>query len=180
MLHPILMLCQVSGPTGTGKSNLIKDILENSLEICDDENAKRKVIIYCYNTAIPEKIAVSCPLMLHKGIPTIEEILDIKNKKKFTSIDLVFDDLMYSVTNSKTTGKKANQTLVELWTDVSRKQNINVIFSLQELFLTGRAASDIRTILKNSCYVIIFPFPGDILSVRRYFRKVWFKSLNHR
>ena len=118
--------------------------------------------------------------MLHKGIPTVEEILDIKNKKKFTSIDLVFDDLMYSVTNSKTTGKKANQTLVELWTDVSRKQNINVIFSLQELFLIGPAAKGIRTILKNSCYVIIFPFPGDILSVRRYFKKLWFKSLYHK
>ena len=82
---------------------------------------------------------------------------------------------MYGINDSTASKKKANQNtpLLELWTDISRKNNISVLFSLQELFLSGVSNSYLRTVMKNSCYLIVYPFPGDILSVRRYFRKIF-------
>ena len=69
-----------------------------------------------------------------------------------------------------TSSTAIQEAYVGLFAEHSRKQNINVIFTSQELFPNNAA---LRSCIKNATYHIVYPFFGDMLSIGRFFHRIF-------
>lgn len=138
--HPFTML--IAGPTGSGKTVFVRNMINKSEHICDPAPAK---ITYFYGEY--QSLFNSMPdVNFYEGIQ--DEII-----QRIGGIEpewIVIDDLMLEA---------ANQSIVSnLFTRGSHHRNISIILITQNFFMKGRES---RNISLNSQYVVCFKNPRD-------------------
>lgn len=125
-----------TGPTGSGKSVLMKKILENSNSLIFP-NVEECIINYSVWQTLYEQIQVPFPIKFLEGITNIEDI-PRDNKHRL----IIIDDLMNTLSES--------QEVCDLYTKYSHHLNISVIILVQNLFEKGKY---FRTISLNTHYL---------------------------
>ena len=132
--HPFT--CMVSGPTGSGKTFLVRDILKHYKHLIDIDVPKLKVLwAYGQWQSLYTQPIDNVKVDYVDGLPTEDEI---------SGHDIVIiDDLMTELGN--------NLKLSAIFTKGSHHKNISVIFITQNLFHQG---SQMRTIGLNCHYLI--------------------------
>ena len=131
--HPFT--CIVAGPSGSGKSYLVREILKNYRLLTDIEKISIKVK-WCYKRFQP---------IFHKGIAPNVRVDYYEGLDLIPGYDImVVDDLM--------TDLGENKTFAELFTIDSRKDNFSLFFITHNLFYQGKY---MRTISLNSKYIIL-------------------------
>ena len=157
--HPFT--CLIAGPSQSGKTSLIKEILMfNKLII--DPTVQR--IIYCYSVWQPiyNEIKSFIPnIEFHEGI------LNVENLDQSNSSLLILDDLMKECENDK--------SILNLFTVDSHHKNISVFLLTQNIFSKGKYT---RTISLNSSYIIIFKNPRDKSQVYTLARQMFPDKIN--
>uniref|UniRef100_A0A158P4L8 AAA+ ATPase domain-containing protein n=1 Tax=Tetranychus urticae TaxID=32264 RepID=A0A158P4L8_TETUR len=132
----------IAGPTGSGKTYFIRDMINKAGYICDPAPKK---ITYLYGEY--QKIFNSMTDV--KFIEGLQEEV-IKNAGGEEPEWIVIDDLMLEA---------SNQTFISnLFTKGSHHRNISVILVTQNFFMKGRES---RNISLNSQYVVCFKNPRD-------------------
>ncbi|KAL3114330.1 hypothetical protein niasHT_011731 [Heterodera trifolii] len=135
----------VSGPSSSGKTQLVLRLLAHASEMFDPPP---KVIVWAYgeySSQIPELERQG--VIPHAGPPS-EEMLK-KLPKPFL---IVYDDLMGDIDAKK---------LADLYTKKSHHNNFSVIFLTQNLFDKA-----MRVPRSNAQYIFLMRAPSDMLSIR--------------
>ena len=82
------------GSSGTGKSVLIRELIEN-LEVCTNSTAT-PTFIYCYKTELPQGVNTRPNIYTFKGIPNLKNVrLQFANGK--SPLVIIFDDLLSGI-----------------------------------------------------------------------------------
>ncbi len=153
-IHPFT--CLIVGPTQSGKTFLLKEILKYSNNLF---NLKPDRIVFCY--AAWQNTYES----YRKEIPQIEfyeGIFDIELLNKNKQNLIVFDYLMADCNKS--------EKIMNLFTVGSHHHNTSVFFITQNIFSKGKYTRDISL---NSNYLIIFKNPRDQLQFQILARQMF-------
>ena len=146
--------CLIAGPTSSGKTNFMFNILENRDSMFKDP-VKR--VIYCFNTYQPKFDNYTSYVQFHKGLPSKETLPDILERdtggEDMPHDVIIIDDLMLDM----------NPELVKLFTIYSHHKNITVFFLVQNLFFQHKF---MRSITLNAQYIALFNLRRDISQVR--------------
>lgn len=140
--HPFT--CLIAGPQQSGKTHLLKHILQNQDVLISPAPEK---IYYCYSVWQPkfdEMLSSVKNIEFYQGIKDIQELNPLINNM------IVLDDLMIDCQNS--------ENISHLFTVDSHHKNCSVFFLVQNLFSQGKC---MRTISLNSSYIIVFKNPRD-------------------
>ena len=140
---------------------MISGILEAHQEITT--STLPPTVIYAYKEVPPEPLK-GVALKLHKGLPHIEDLLALRQQDR--NLVLICDDLMDSLTSL--TGSELHDW-ISLITEHSRKSNISILITIQQLFVNSEV---IRTLKRNLTFIILFPFPADESGVLRLLRQI--------
>lgn len=150
MNHPFT--CIVSGPTGSGKTSLVKSIIEQKAI-----SPKPKNILWLYAADQPLYKDLT-NVKFYQGIP--EDIEDRFDKNK-TNL-LIIDDLM--------TKCHSDERLTRLFSVGSSHMNLSIIFIIHNIFHQGK---EMRNISLNSHYIILFKNPRDSLQISTLARQMY-------
>lgn len=135
--HP--MTCTLAGASGSGKTELVKAILQNKNEMFSPIPDK----VYWYFAVWQQKLVDDLPdVNFREGMPNMNE---------FDGGDpsiIVIDDMM----------SEANSELTKLFTKGSHHKNLSIFFLVQNIFDKNK---EIRTITLNSHYIVMFKNPRD-------------------
>lgn len=142
----------VSGSTKTGKSTLIKKIIENRSVMFKQRVTK---VLYCYG--VWSKDFQNLPgVEFVKGLPAdFEELNSVFSSDSDSHVLLIFDDLVHELFESL----KAQN----LFIGGSHHNNISIIFTMHNLYFQGRYG---RTMKLNVSYWLIFNNSADLLQIR--------------
>lgn len=146
--HPFSMT--VAGPSGAGKTHLIKRILES-----DIISPEPKKVIWCY--------AEDQPLLYQEMkeaglVDEFEEGLDFeKHVDGITPTLLIIDDLQDETSSDR--------KVADLFKRGCHHRNLSVMFLVQNLYFQGTKSIDIR---RNSTYVVLFKNPQDKMQIHRF------------
>ena len=154
--HPFCMT--VAGPTQSGKSYIVFNLLKNQKNFIIP---KQKKIIYCYTVWQPlySKMLVDISgITFNKGIPDIDQEKDVI---------VVLDDLMNECLE--------NKNILSMFTIGSHHKNISVIFLTQNIYEKGKYA---RSISLNSHYLIIFQNLRDKAQIQYLGRQLYPQESN--
>ena len=144
--------CMLAGPTQSGKTHLLIEILNNAREMVEPPPDR---IMYCYSR--PQEIFNNIPgLELHQGVPDIDEFDPSINNM------IILDDLMEEC--------EENPSIQKLFTVDSHHKNISTFLITQNLYSKGKCA---RTISLNCHYMIIFNNPRDRLQIKNLSRQMY-------
>ena len=152
--HPFT--CMISGPSKSGKTTLLKNILSINQEIIDK---KPERIVYCYSRwqdNFDQLKSISPQIEFVQGLPDIEEFNSQLNNL------LILDDLM------KECGK--DNSIYDIFTVDSHHKNISVFFLTQNLFPKEKNS---RTISLNCNYIIILNNPRDRAQIYHLARQMF-------
>jgi hypothetical protein len=130
----------VSGPTQSGKTSLLVEILRNAKTMISPPPDR---IVYCYSR-IQDTFSSIPGIELHEGLPDADEFDPNLNNV------LIMDDLMEQ--------SESNPDVQTLFTVDSHHKNITIFLISQNLYSKGKCA---RTISLNCNYMIIFNNPRD-------------------
>ena len=145
--HPATMM--VVGPTQSGKSNFVEQLLQSALIKYPSRKAKRIHLFYTQWQPLYDRlrdIHGNC-ISFTQGLPDVDENLE--------SIDVkvnnlwVLDDLMDEAIQSP--------VISQLFTR-GRHRNLSVILLLQNMFPKGKFNTNIS---RNALYKVLFRSPGD-------------------
>jgi hypothetical protein len=151
--HPFTMI--VAGPTGSGKTMIVRHILE-SWKILININVKNLKVLW-YHGQHQE--------LHNEDIKNIETIYingkpHDKDIETFKPNIIVVDDLMDELRN--------DDTLAKIFTRGSHHNNICIIYIIQNLFLKGQ---QMRTISLNSQYFILTKNRRDLKQIETFGRQ---------
>ena len=141
--HPFTM--EICGPTGCGKTQWLKKLIENSKTVSFEPPVK---ITYFY-TEWQEAFDV----LNNYGNIVFENILPNNILEKFNGQQpewIIFDDMMNQISK--------NQQICELFTRGSHHRNLSVIILTQNFFSKGEVK---RTISLQLQYIVLFKNPRD-------------------
>jgi len=128
----------VAGPSGAGKTELVKQIVDNELYTSKLDN-----IVYCYPGYLDEVPAeFEKTVNYHAGLPNKN---DLSSLPKGTL--LIFDDMMIECCD--------NEDIGILFTVIARKKNISVILMTQNIYQQGK---QFRTLRLNATHLALFKF----------------------
>ena len=145
--HPFSML--VAGPSGAGKTHLIKRILES-----DIISPQPKKVIWCYAEYQPLYDELKAAGLVDEFV----EGLDFESHVDgITPTLLVIDDLQDETSS--------DNTVANLFKRGCHHRNLSVMFIVQNLYFQGKKSMDIR---RNSLYVVVFKNPQDKLQIQRF------------
>jgi Adenovirus IVa2 protein len=136
--HPFTGIC--SGPTGCGKTQLMKKIILN-IDTMMLPSPKR--IIWYYSEqqlALEEELGHA--VEFREGMPELEEFDGTE------PVLLIVDDFM----------AECNAEIGKLFTKGSHHRNLSIWFLMQNFFHRGK---EIRSITLNAHYIILFKNPRD-------------------
>lgn len=147
----------ISGPTGSGKSYLVRDILKHYKILTTIDDVPLRVS-YCYGQWQELfKIKVGgVDIRYNDGLIGESEIKQIKPHV------IIIDDLMGELS--------ANKDMSSLFTKGSHHLNVSVIFIVQNIFHQGK---EFRTISLNCHYIIILKSPRDELQIMNLGRQIF-------
>ena len=150
MKHPFT--CLVSGPTSSGKTSLVKAIIEEKVI-----NPFPKNILWLYAADQP----------LYKGLKGVEFYRGIPEdiEERFNSKEenlLIIDDLM--------TQCHSDERMTRLFSVGSSHKNLSVIFIVHNLFHQGK---EMRNISLNTHYIILFKNPRDSQQISTLARQMY-------
>ena len=137
----------LSGSSGSGKTVLVKKIIDNVDSFY--ANPKPNRILYCYAQfqQIYAEIENTCSkIEFHRGLPTQDQldVLSNENSLDGNSSLIILDDLQEALINSP--------LINQLFTVTSHHSLINVIYLKQNLFSPGKYS---RTVSLNThCYIL--------------------------
>ena len=149
--HPFT--CLISGPTGCGKTSLVKSIIDNKLI-----SPKPQKIVWFYAEDQPLYSSMKGQVEFEKGLPDDFENYFTGSKRGL----IVLDDLM--------TQAHSDQRLTRLFSVGSHHRNLSVIFIVHNLFHQGR---EMRNLSLNSHYIILFKNPRDKLQISTLARQMY-------
>ena len=149
--HPFT--CLISGPTGCGKTSLVKSIIDSELI-----KPKPKRIVWFYAEDQPLYASLKKEVELVHGLP--DNFDDYSNGSKPGLI--VLDDLM--------TQAHSDQRLTKLFCVGSHHRNLSVIFIVHNLFHQGK---EMRNLSLNSHYIVLFKNPRDKLQISTLARQMY-------
>lgn len=134
---------QVSGPSNSGKSYFVTEVLINNEEMIEPTP---QVIFYCYSVWQPElfgRLQNACAGKIHflEGMESLEKVSFDPNVNHV----VVLDDLMSTVANS--------QFGADLFTKISHHGRILIFFITQNIYLKAKHTS---TINRNVKYNVVF------------------------
>jgi len=150
----------VSGPTSSGKTYLVRDILKYHKSIIMFKNSNVETITVLWAHGQDQELYkqsidnVKCTYF--DGLPNDEDISDVKPDI------IIIDDLMSELCN--------NKKLANLFTKGSHHNNISVIFISQNVFQQG---SQMRTISLNCHYLILMKNPRDAAQIMRLASQIY-------
>jgi hypothetical protein len=149
--HTFTGIC--AGPTGCGKTELMKEILLNAGEMIDP--LPRRIIWY-YAESQPklEQALLPVGVEFRQGMPELEEF-DGRHP-----VLLIVDDFMSECTTE----------ITKLFTKGSHHRNLSIWFLMQNFFHKGK---EIRSITLNAQYIILFKNPRDKQQVRCLARQMY-------
>ena len=161
--HPFT--CMVSGPTGSGKTILVRRILKNYKNCVDISTSGKFVVVWCYGQyqELYREPIDNVEIQYYDHLITKTEILKIKPDL------IVIDDLMYELGN--------NNELSTLFVRESH-HNISIIYIVQNLFYQK---NQIRNINLNCHYLIMKSFrnKSQIKQLKYQLFKLMVKKQNH-
>ena len=153
--HPATVI--VSGPTFSGKSTLVRKLVENidSMFLPVPE-----IIFFCYTEFQNSymEIKTTVPIHLHEGTPDMAELKKHSGKR----ILLILDDMMADI-------KKSN--LNKLFVKFSHHNNCSLMHIVQNLFFEG-----LRTARVNAHYLLVTKNPSDKLQIQTLARQLFPKK----
>ncbi len=144
--HPFT--CMLAGPTSSGKTVLVRKIIENHLKTFyfDENHPETLNVLWAYGQwqDFYKLDTLNCKVTYIDGLPSEDEIDELKP-------DLVIiDDLMTELAD--------NKNLTKIFTKGSHHKNISIIFITQNVFHQG---SQMRTISLNCHYFLLMKNPRD-------------------
>ena len=142
----------VVGPTSSGKTMLIKDILLHRASMFKQRPQK---VVFCYTAFQPFMDEPQFSFI--DFTPTLPDI-DTFNKPDEHSI-LILDDILHNLRDRRT-----SDVLMKLFTVDSHHKNVTVIMCVQNLFSKERVYRDLAL---NSHYLILFRLKRDVGQIRR-------------
>jgi hypothetical protein len=148
--HPFTGVC--SGPTGSGKSQLMKAIVLNIHTMMDPP--PKKIIWYYaeYQPALEK--ALGQVVDFREGAPDLSEF------ELGEPTLVIIDDLM----------SEAGSDITKLFTKGSHHRNLSIWFLMQNFFHQGK---EIRTITLNAHYIILFKNPRDRQQIKVLARQMY-------
>lgn len=149
--HPFT--CIVAGPTCSGKTYLVKSILENN---CIEPKPLKTLWLYAEDQPLHRGLEKKIKFV--HGIP---DDLDKQFDGKYPTV-VIIDDLMTELHSDK--------RLTRLFTVGSHHRNLSVIFIIQNLFHQGK---EMRNISLNTHYIILFKNPRDKLQISVLARQMY-------
>lgn len=157
--HPFTMM--ISGPTQSGKSTLISNLLKfrNQMfkytdECGNDRKLQFKKIHWHHDSSQPlhkelQRTIKNPQIKFIEGLPDEDEL-----RANRVPMLLIIDDLMKETNSSQVVGN--------IFTKISHHNNISVIYLLQNLF-ANQGKSQSRDISLNAQYIILMKNPRDSL-----------------
>ena len=144
--HPFTLVA--SGSTGSGKTEWIKKLLQNTLII----NPPPQKIVYFYSIwqkAYDEMRAFNPDITFIEGVPTV---FPTGLQRELW----ILDDLQAEIEDSK-------DVIVNLFTKGSHHKNVSIVLILQNFFNKGKS---IREITLNAHYLVLFKNVRDRTQIR--------------
>src|SRR2546426_3996981 len=151
--HPFTGIC--SGPTGSGKTQLMKRIILNINNMMSP--APSRIIWYYAESQPVLESELQHIVEFRDGMPELSEF------DGSIPVLMIIDDLM----------AECNSEIAKLFTKGSHHKNISVWFLMQNFFHKGK---EIRTITLNAQYIILFKNPRDIQQVGILARQMFGKN----
>lgn len=177
--HPFT--CLVSGPSQSGKSTLVTDIIRKQHRLIDTQFQYVTIFL---GTSVESNDTYS---KLKSEFPSLVELIDVNKRyrdkeaiKERFSTDikthiavkggkpgcLIFDDLMNELSNS-------GGILTELFTKLCSHNNLSSIHITQNLFAKNTGGStDHTTLYRNSHYIILFESRLDTTIISHVSRRI--------
>lgn len=144
-----------SGPTGSGKTQLVKNIILSIILLMVPAPLK---IIWYYSEYQAQLVAEIGHLVeFREGLPDLDEFTG-----EVPTL-IIVDDLM----------AEANSEITKLFTKGSHHRNLSIFFLMQNFFHQGK---EIRTITLNAQYIVLFKNPRDTQQVRVLARQMYGKN----
>lgn len=141
--HPFT--CIVSGPTGSGKTTFVKELLKNSHMI----KPSPKRVVWCYG--VYQDLFKSLPgVEFNEGLPDQTHLTD--------RTLLIIDDLMF----------QQDEKITEIFTKNSHHKGVSVIFLTQNFFHKGA-----REMTLNAQYIVLMKNPRDTSQIHFLARQMF-------
>ena len=155
LIHPFSLI--ISGPTSSGKSTLLFQILEN---LHQNTNPIIEKVVFIYGVYQD----------VYKNYPNFffTDNFDYMDLKPAVPTVIILDDVMSTVNNSK--------KLEELFTRGVHHNKISVVLSLQNLFYRG---SVMKTLRDNAMYIILTRHIQDVSKLDTFARQLERKNSNY-
>jgi hypothetical protein len=149
--HPFTGVC--AGPTGSGKSELMKKIVQNARLLIDPPPHR---IVWYYAEFQPKLNSElgRFGVEFREGCPDISEFSGAERSL------IIIDDLM----------SECGKEITNLFVKGSHHRNLSVWFLMQNFFHQGK---EIRTITLNAQYILLFKNPRDRQQVKVLARQMF-------
>ena len=153
--HPFTAI--ISGPTGSGKTVLTRNVLQDFKNLTTIKKDQLKVT-WCYGQW-QETYNKQLPNVF---IEHVEGLISEQEMEENRPDVIVIDDLMSELAGDK--------RMTNLFTKVSHHRNISIIFIVQNIF---HQAKEMRTISLNSHYFFLLKNPRDKMQVQAFGRQMF-------
>ena len=148
-IHPFT--CIVSGPTGAGKTELIKNIILNKESVIDSPPER---VIWFYSEVQPKLQMELQNTEFRNEMPRLDEF------DGFHKVLIVIDDFM----------SETNKEITKLFSKGSHHRNLSIFFLVQNFFYGNK---QMRTITLNAHYIILFKNPRDQTQIHSLARQMF-------
>lgn len=142
----------VAGPSNSGKSTFVVNLMNNLHQMCDTQFEK-KIWILGDPNAKPKDLNIPVEYMI--GVP--DEFVNTNKKPQL----YILDDSMFET---------QNKSVANLFTRGCHHQNISVIFITQNIFHQSKYARDISL---NFSHIIVMNNPRDRAQFQFLCRQLW-------
>ena len=142
----------VIGPTSSGKTTFIKDILLHRNLIFKQPPSR---VVFCYTAT--QSFMNDDKFSFVEFTPSLPDIDSFNNPSEHSV--LILDDMLHNLGD-----KRTGDAIVKLFTVDSHHRNVTIIMCIQNLFSKERRYRDLAL---NAHYLILFKLKRDVTQIRR-------------